>query len=372
MPAYTHFRYIAWEVPTVIFKTDPTIDGVSGWKSGEREHPAVERLPVPDSVTDPDARVRLRRLAGIVDTAATLLDYTVAEDDTLNIFMVPEFYFRPPTEDKSNTYSLSVFNKIVDALSTMFEHDNFKNWLFVCGTVMWDSKEDIKATIPLYFNTAVCVRGGSAIERKYRMNVIEKQWPSSIDGIPKGVVEDFTKTLAPGKIMPSFNNSWWIRKQRVFEQAGIQFGLEVCLDHRYAPRCRVLKRVLRDWGEYNNLEAPPKIGLHLLTAGGMTIDERSVSAKIGGYILRNDGLAYQVNRSELRKVESYSWDRALWETRYKRAPTGADLHASATLGDPVLSVDYKIPQGDGQVTVPQGYKKFDQRLVFYTAQKLPD
>lgn len=361
---YTHFRYIAWEIPTATFKTNMQADGISGWDPGQECQP-VQRIPVPSSVTDADAKIRLKRLAAVVNAAAYRLANTVGGDNvnTLKIFMVPEFYFRPPVISQSyysNTYPNTVKTQIIEALNTMFGHADFSHWLFVCGTVMWNTRQDIHAA-PLYFNTAVYVWGGHADS----LRVIEKQLPSGIDGLPVGA--------APGHdpSVKLFFESWKTRKRRVFDIDGIPMGLEVCLDHLNSPNCRVLKNVLSDWEqkEGNGTE----IKLHLLTAGGMSIQPKSVSAKVNGYILRDDGITSSAGtaRSNLQLVQSYTWDNPLL-LQLLGPPTGSDLKATATLTNVGAAHTYALPAGPLRIPIPVGgYLSFTQQLVFYPPLGVP-
>jgi hypothetical protein len=360
---YTHFRFIAWEIPTVV-KQFPKPGShqafnLSGWNPGA-ESQAVQRLPVPDSVDIPDARVRLRRLAGVADAAATRLTNNFGADaDTLKIFMVPEFYFRPRMVDKTylaNTYPEAGMMQILKALNSMFVHNDFKDWLVVAGTILWNNVQ--KEGEPLYFNTAVCFRGG----QQNALRIIEKRLPAGLDGLPKG--------MAPGqdeKLKLLFDE-WKIRKQRVFVEDGISFGLEVCLDHLNHPQCRVLKKVLNDWSNNSN-EAPPGIGFHLLTAGGMSINPESVSTKVGGYILRNDGMSNQGDRSEVNQVESYEWSDQ--NVLHERRATLTDLEGTATLVGVDKADSYAIPDGALKIPIPQGCQDFKQQIVFYPSLRLP-
>ena len=74
---YTHFRYIAYEVPTAAsYPQKPQVEPArAGYGSGTAP-PVVARAPVsarPEGMR-PDAENRLRRIASIVDQAKTLID----------------------------------------------------------------------------------------------------------------------------------------------------------------------------------------------------------------------------------------------------------------------------------------------------------
>ncbi|MFK7695460.1 hypothetical protein [Paenibacillus sp. HJGM_3] len=330
---YTHFRMIGYEVPTVTLRPTNYNDRLSGWDPGT-ETPKVARIPVPDDLPD-DARKRLRRLASVVN-AAWLRHSLLLSDNpsTLKIFIVPEFYFRP---DKaaiaSNSYPDNVANRIFQTLNSMFSHADFKDWLFVCGTVIWDSANDTFAKTKLYFNTGVVVEGG----KTNSIRLVEKKINSSIDGVPP----TFFAPGADAKVKLIFDE-WSAKRLRVFDLAGISFGLEVCLDHGL----KVLKTTLAQWQA--NEGATKSIKLHLLSAGGKPLETDAVAAKKGGYILRNDG-------------------HVLWgpNTELKQVPTSGTTLVD-TANEYVWNVDSSL-----QLPVPTGYVSITQRVVFYPALPIP-
>jgi hypothetical protein len=344
---YTHFRAIAYEVPTA---TKPTGGGdvISGWDPGP-ECAAVLRLPVPASVTNPDARNRLRRLAGVVNFAAEELDWLGDDRNTLKIFVVPEYYFRPPTAP-TNTYLDLDGWSIIGALDQMFVHKDFRDWLFVCGTVLWNTGSDERART-LYWNTAVHVRGG----RLQAAGIVEKQVPSDQDGIPLGPGDDDSDVK---KIM----ESWWNLRQRVFTADGLSLGLEVCYDHKIP----ALKWVVLMW-PLSEGGGTAEVGLHVLTAAGMTIRERSVAAKRGGYVLRNDGFVEGTPRSHLRKVKRHY--RFVYGGGTEDSQLSPSSQAEMDEVKPEESLNLPEPL---VLHMPGGYKVFDQRVVFYPPCTVPE
>jgi hypothetical protein len=328
---YTHFRMIAYEVPTVTVNLLNVNDLKSGWSPGP-ECPKVARIPVPDDLPD-DARKRLRRLASVVNAA--WLRHSLLLDDNRNIlkiFIVPEFYFRP---DKaafaSNSYSDSTANRIFQTLNSMFSSTDFNDWLFVCGTVIWDSSNDTFAKTKLYFNTAVVVEGG----KTNSVRIVEKKVPSTIDGVPPNF-------YGPG-VEPDVKlifEAWSARRLRVFDVSGVSFGLEVCLDHGI----KVLKTLLGEWQQ--NEGSAKTIKLHLLAAGGMPLKEDAVAAKKGGYILRNDG--------------HVAWG----PSQLKKVPTSGSLVDNAS--EYTWTVEASM-----QLQVPGGYRTIPQQVVFYPSLPIP-
>ena len=374
---YTHFRYIAYEVPTATMALDAggnfTGNVISGYPPGNAS-PAVATIPVPALPNPlPDWHVRLLRLAAAVDLARQNLG---AGDNanTLKVFVAPEFYFRPPAAGRADyandTYPQADMLSIWGVLDTMFANVLFADWLIVPGTVMWNRHVPTAADAQRrnYFNSVLYVRGGAAQTTR----LIEKQLPSGIDGIPRA--------YAPGNdaLLKPIYQDWRVRAEHIIRVDGKDYGVEVCLDHYNSNSCRVLKQVLYEWpGRYGDLSNAqraalvrnPELALHILTAGGMPLEMRSVAARVGGYILRNDGWSVGVH-SELRRVQSYTFGP------FNVAPS--NTWGSATLAaDPGTAVAVPIPAGPEQVPPyandpnPAHYHTFAQRLQIYPAVALP-
>lgn len=337
--SYTSFRMIAYHVPTVT--RVPKQEWESGWDAG-KELPSVPRISVPE-LADDDARIRLKRVAHVVDLAQKeVMSYGKQLDSTLNIFLMPEFYFRPPKlgpRYQMNTYPEEVANKIFLTLNDMFLDDDFKHWLFVCGTVFWNTLTP--SGQPLFFNTLVLVWGGSG--NRDSMLLVEKQEASWMDGVSS----NRSPGLAPG-VAPLFQ-AWSNRRRRVIQRGGLTYGLEICQDHADLDQYRVLRNVLHDWKDHEGGYAP-SINLHLLVAGGMTMERGAVIARKQGYFLRNDGMADDPGgslvQSELQRI------------------TGYDPTARTRPGD--LYRRYILPNVPGlQVPIPTGRNSFPQELVIY-------
>jgi hypothetical protein len=376
---YTHFRLIGYEVDTASgTDTNPVI---AGWDGGA-ECAAVARLPVPATLPT-DARTRLKRLASVVDLAKTQVSAGGRTDNanTLKVFLAPEFYFRPPAsigaDYKGGTYPQAISRQMLDALNQMFVAADFADWLFVCGTLMWNTLVDTTAE-PLYFNTAVVVRGGQA----NALHVVEKRLPSTIDGVPQPTAPDKSTGAyaAPGydPTVKLFFERWAQRKRRILDFDGIKFGLEVCLDHLNSPNCRVLRKVLVDWRSNSGwFASTPSVQLHLLSAGGMNVQRASVSAKANGYILRNDGMTYNDKgrldpaTSEMYQVLSYARPGFLGAIGWPAGPS--DASSTANLGQAVTPQRVPIPAGAQRVPAPPGpYPSMaQQQLAFYPVTAVP-
>ncbi|MBL4862904.1 MAG: hypothetical protein JKY09_07810 [Crocinitomicaceae bacterium] len=295
---YTHFRYIAYELPTA------TIVGgsvVSGYPPGTN-CPVVPEIPVPSGLTlTPDAEARLLRFAAVVKRAWERVQALGGDNgNALKIFMAPEFYFRPPSTTggnyKNDSYPSKEAAKIIAAFDTMFEHVHFTDWLIIPGTLLWNNED-----VPLmdgnfiYRNTALRIKGGAANST----HLIEKNMSSGIDGVPAAYTTGGYTNL---KLV---YQDWALRQTRSFNIEGIDFGLDICLDHLDDIACKQCKNVLREWAEKGS-EKDTKI--HLLTAGGMTIQEKSVAANVKGYILRNDGYS-NAPVSQQKRVTKYDYPK---------------------------------------------------------------
>ncbi len=378
---------IAYEVPTVA-----RVPGrlLSAWDAGA-PCPPVARVPVPHKDLPHDALVRLRRLAYVVDLARQQLvqrgGFRLTKDsaNTLKVFLVPEFYFRPPlaacAEFLSDTYSFRARNKILDALDVMFRHADFTDWLLACGTVMWnDFVSDVRpgqTRTPIYFNTAVLVRGGPLGSLHVgdplgSLHVVEKKVPSNIDGVPQATFSDgSTANAGPAndpQLKPFFE-SWKNRKNQIVDVSGVSVGLEICLDHANDPRYRVLRSVVRDWKSQTG-QKQRGVQLHILTAGGMPADWGSVAARAGGYLLRNDGLSPPPSQL-LRAVTWITRDPLLGKVFLDGPQHHSAYVSERTSTPPTFAVG--IPAGPPCVPTPPG-GKFPigkQQIAFYPAKSLP-
>lgn len=422
--AYTHFRYIAYEVPTASSEQHPPGATASAFDAGT-ECEQVKRIPIndPDSKLHPDAKKRLRRLALVVEKAARHLESLRRagrdNDSTLKVFVTPEFYFRPPAalgaDFHSDTYSETQMKLIFGQLDSMFKDPAFKHWLIIGGTVMWNLAKGRSHPITgigtakerTFFNTAVVMLGG----RNQGLRFFEKRVASDLDGIPT--------IYAPGSELSGFRlvfEQWSELKKRIVEMDGTGVGIEVCLDHldadlplptlplpvrpvpiKYDPikdsrtdtdTARTLKKIRNRWAQYENPRTYPKdffsesrVSLHVLTACGMDIEEGSVAADVGGYILRNDGFSpsgpdatpdagrsdLELLQSELRQISEY---KTAGGTSNKFSPivTSAVLGPRAKpeiIGTPMVDA-MKVPMKGGR------YYEFKQRLIIYKPLPLPN
>jgi len=106
----------------------------------------------------------------------------------LTVLVAPEFYFRPPAIDndyRQHTYPTTAAAPLWQGLDQVFTAQRFSSMIIACGTVMWNTVQDVTRPDPLYFNAMPLVRGGPAGPGPDdRLHVVEKRVPSGIDGVP--------------------------------------------------------------------------------------------------------------------------------------------------------------------------------------------
>lgn len=322
---YTNFQMIGYEVSTGgPAPVRATSDFALEYEVPEDEYGAAY-LPV-EGVTNEDARIRLKRLAAVVDLARKSNPIRVSSKvpdrkvvgatNMLKVFMVPEFYFRPaasiavsapyktlggkviePTGGKSvQAYSSTTKDEIVSALKTMFAHGYFTDWLIVAGSIIWveETREEYLGRIrDLQFvrNTALVVKGGHPGGE--HMHMVDKLNFSSgdavdLEGRPDVKLKDLIGEIAE-------------RRKAIFAIDNCKFGIEICRDH--ALSLHVLKKTYIKIADEPG-PAKSEIDFHLLISAGMPLKPTSVAARVGGYVLREDGKAgssYKPN-SQVKKL----------------------------------------------------------------------
>jgi hypothetical protein len=367
--AYTHFRYIAYEVPTVT--RDPlsvSNFAYSGYPPGDAcdEVPDMPVLGNERGGPGPDWWIRLRRLAAVVNLASQHLPNIGDDDATLKVFVAPEFYFRPaaPTRGMWNSYTKEDKWWIWRALGSMFQNHRYTHWLIVPGTVVWQELSSMP-THPgeIYYNTVPYVRGGS---RDRPVGQIEKYLPSGIDGIP-----DLSGPAQHPQLCAHYDR-YEIQRRHLFYVGGCLVGVEVCLDHAnpYGP---VLRRLISTTNSMKHVSWKHVPALHVLTAGGMPLIPASVAARTGGCFLRNDGIANGdgSRQSELYRVLGYEspngGNGAPWiPGSTARLGLYQGNRTSVGLADRMI-----VPSMRGIDGGPGPYHSFTQQLRIYPRFPLP-
>lgn len=129
---FNKLRFIAYAIPTI--PKDAVIIGAQGSGPGPGAV-AGTYLANPDNDKDMEARVRILKQA--VDVARERIADVEDDDKVLNVFVAPEFYFhgiQGPYLYESDEDDPA--ERLRGVLSETFEQPEYRNWLFICGTVI--------------------------------------------------------------------------------------------------------------------------------------------------------------------------------------------------------------------------------------------
>jgi len=192
--------------------------------------------------------------------------------------------------------------------------------LIIPGTILWKwDKSSVKRPIAsgeeVYFNSSFFIYPGADAKDK-RSWMIEKAKASVIDGLPTGAHGGGFKE-DPKKM--STDQKWSLKYQSApkdrrhfFTCDSISCALEICYEHVMYRTKGLVKATLSDWVEkVGSVDVRKSIDLHLLTAGGCTMEKKSIAARKGGFILRTDGLIDKNDpfQTNLCKVARYTTGR---------------------------------------------------------------
>jgi hypothetical protein len=330
--AYTHIRFLAYRVPTVAkeFPSPGIPLGVSiyGIDQGAVAPPAgPDAIPpaippalvgafnnLPQQTQDQINRMFAVMAEGELYLSAPGMD----NNNTLKVFMVPEFYFRPSNPAASNAYSYAEYRTIKNVLRQTINGDpRFRHWLVIPGTIIWRGQPGEKwwrkiQGRPVYFNSCVYISPKGT--QKPDSETIEKYNSSPIDGIPF-VGPPPGRRESPDNRLPFTYLSQARRRKHIFKVGGIKFGLEICLEHGDS----LVKTTLAAWRVGNPVNRHNKqIHVQLITAGGMPLDYDSVATRARGFVFRLDGFSIPdenditvYNDMDVEKIDHYLGETAV-------------------------------------------------------------
>ncbi|WP_137105266.1 hypothetical protein [Azospirillum argentinense] len=237
-------------------------------------------------------RVKLVGCAIDAARASTQID---TSDETLKIFMMPEFFFR----GKTGAYEMDDVQTLVDKLHALVADAKWKNWLFVFGTIVGKSEQVIGTSLlaqliaKLFppdteaYNYSLIQKGGFGNDKELGQRTafaVLKEKKSGIDFIRAGTMKDGgialerVKHLAPSNTTRSESQRRNYDGSSVFTLDGLIFGFEICLDH-------LVGRLRKS----RNL-AP--IDVQLIPSCGAEVDPLNIAVKPGGLVLHCDGLGW--------------------------------------------------------------------------------
>lgn len=307
---YNKVQLIAYHTPTLL--GSPT-----------KKPPSVVAIPPAiKALTNEDEKHRLMRMYQVVLWAAT--DPCVDKDpSTLKVFVGPEFYFKTPGQNSGGArrgaggfgaYSFNTMINMVECLRQLFQSpvpgasaDLLKHFLIIPGTIVSDLpgdgktySEDVAKNV--YLNTAVVVKG----EDKGFSHFVHKYFISGIDGPPENQSLSacdpyktmLTQLAAAGK---SEFDSYH------FEVDNVSFAFDICLDHAQGVARATANKVA---------------DVHLVTACGMELLDKSLVARSGGHAMICDGHpGRSFPRSDVRSFNGATMGESLWNCDGKALPS---------------------------------------------------
>lgn len=358
---YSHFRYIGYQVPTVAKDSDnpntykhihgiPPGKPVAKVKGHKVKLIGLENNPYLENFDD--LKIRLERLIGALMLAKRKVDKYLDDEEenhqlVLNVFIAPEFYFRPNNDRLA--YSHKEFRTIVDVLRQTIDSGPYKNWVIVPGTIMWCKQ---KNGVEVYYNTSLYIcKSGS--------RTIEKYEASPIDGLPTGrhggEWKEDDNRCSTDEFDCRYQHGPFV-KRRIFRINGIVCGIEICLDHSI--------RVLKDYILENDIEP---VDLQFFPAGHQKIKEDGIATKKKGYILKCDGIERKY--TELKKIKRYHH----WKSGSNGTNYFDHINDCCEFYDPDIKPFKEIPIKKNHVLYIKPPKRgflHDQAIQIYPLQKI--
>ncbi|HHJ14834.1 MAG TPA: hypothetical protein ENJ79_10790 [Gammaproteobacteria bacterium] len=230
-------------------------------------------------LSDPreDIEARCQLLERAINTAAdALTDSSPPGDAPLNVFMVPEFFFRGATgayKMKEADYAISRLQEIAA---------RWEGWVFVFGSILAVASRD-GSTAEAY-NFVLVQEGGAAASGDAGARVVMKELMSTIDfisenanpgGILIGGVEYMdAASSGPGRERQQLNYDG----TGIFQLSDMTWAIEVCLDHGQG-------RLQRS----PQLPGEDQVQLQLIPSCGMQVHADAVITTDDGLVFHCDG-----------------------------------------------------------------------------------
>lgn len=269
--SYQKLQLITYEVHTL---TPVALNGST--PSGTVVRPS-------ETLDNADASNRVSYLLSVLKWIRTARSAHIDGSQTLKVFLAPEFYFRPLYGGPSSSYANEDMKQIYQAIKAHCRAEAaYADWLIAPGTIFWSAENKIgntKAIPVLYRNSAMAFKGGHAEAPEV---YVEKRLVSTLDSAPMDINRSFKQADVGATVA----------RENFFSIDGIQFCLEVCLDHGIGLVAGTLKQWNANWG------AKPNVKVHLLTACGMPFGEQNCASPTA-LMLRCDGHPKQ-SPSEMR------------------------------------------------------------------------
>jgi hypothetical protein len=323
MSNYKKVQFISWEVYSgpVVTARDAQRRATDGFYVGWRRAPSDARTDTMLQRLDIEARV-----AFTADAITRAYADSDKDAGTLKIFMGPEFLYRGAggayLHDLINGWSgdapaefglPSPYNKpwpgLFGSLRALAAKPDFEHWLFVFGTAISASFPAARSTGGKLlldpakpgeiYNTALVQRGGAGhgadnyASRKHYISGIDfLRWNGAVEQHQPGTVRPLdAEALIPADAMGVSEGGAVFRIPGINDGAGkgIDFGLEICLDHLTSGG-----NGAHDFGRIRT--AGQYVKIQLVPSGGMSLVEASIRLQPGAgptpfsYAFNCDGL----------------------------------------------------------------------------------
>lgn len=243
-----------------------------------------------------DIRMRLELLKTVLAEAKKSTD--ADEADVLNVFMIPEFFFR----GKRGAYPIERVESVIQGLQELVRAPEWEHWLFLFGTIVTYAQRTWPPGTNEAYNFCLVVRGGFGLAHSgaSASRIVLKEYQSTIDFInqdgfanpsQENLTSESTRYLEAVGLRRSEEQLAEYDGKAIFNEAGVTFGVEICLDHAVGK------------GRLRQSEGAPKIDVQLVPSCGMGIKRHSIAVK-KGFVFNCDGMGS--GHSEVRRVGS--WD----------------------------------------------------------------
>lgn len=245
----------------------------------------------------------------------------------LKIYMMPEFFFR----GVDGAYPVDRTSAVVLKLQELVRKPEYKDWLFVFGTIL---SQSIDTGVDRYqaYNHCLIQKGGATPAPEDGRLVI-KEFKSTIDfikwqSLSAGrnlfpLTDEWTDHLSrlPSSMAGIPSSEWQLRHDDghcIFVLDGLTIGVEICLDH-------LMQRI-------KNSMTPPALDIQLVTSCGMQLMDSALNLRDGGLAFCTDGAALDGSTHAGRP----------YKTEVKTVMNGQIQAMTATHGGPVQRVPLAI------------------------------
>jgi hypothetical protein len=289
------------------------------------------------------------------------------DDETLPVFLAPEWYFTPGGRDVP--YTAKEFAEVRRGLSQL--SDRHKNVLLVPGSIRWHTKlkepfkkkrfpnrEKQQSVVVALWNTALAFYGGTLVHRydkqheggdvssdptwrdtHYEFLPAEVEANSDLGQWRRDRGAATAPTIKTGADPPDVTLDWARARgaaSNLFSVEGVQFAIDLCRDYGAGT-------ALREYVHDNPAGAGVDAHLVIYGGGGAELGPDKTAAQTGGYTIVADSFGGNpAGRGKVAQVESRPGTVADAAFRGDRA-TYKQIAAGTTDGDLLIFDPLRLP-----------------------------